>query len=75
MYQITDGKIPLIGVGGISSVADAYNKIRCGASLVQVYTGMIYNGPILIHEMIDKLDEMAKQDGYGHITEAIGASC
>merc|ERR1712154_505059 len=75
VYQLTNGKIPLIGVGGVSSVEDVYTKIKCGASLVQLYTGMIYNGPILIHEIIDKLDQFAKNDGYNHITEAIGASC
>ena len=75
MYKATEGKVPLIGVGGVSSVEDAYQKIKCGASLVQIYTGMIYNGPILIHEMIDKLDEMVKNDGYKHFTEAIGTAC
>mmetsp|Transcript_14667 Transcript_14667/g.13171 ORF Transcript_14667/g.13171 Transcript_14667/m.13171 type:complete len:461 (-) Transcript_14667:84-1466(-) len=74
MYKATDGKVPLIGVGGISSVEDAYEKIKCGASLVQLYTGMIYNGPTLIHHMIDNLDKLAKDDGYNHVTEARGAS-
>ena len=66
--------MPLIGVGGISSVQDAYDKIKCGASLVQLYTGMIYNGPSLIHDMIDNLDKLAKNDGYNHVKEAVGAS-
>merc|ERR1719295_1769636 len=73
MYKATEGKVPLIGVGGVSSVEDAYTKIKCGASLVQLYTGMIYNGPMLIHQMIDKLDECAKKDGFSHISEAIGS--
>ncbi len=71
MYRITEGKVPLVGVGGIGSVEDAYKKIRCGASLVQLYTGMVYNEPVLIHEMIDRLDEFAKRDGYKHITVVI----
>ena len=73
VYKATEGKVPLIGVGGVSSVDDAYTKIKCGASLVQLYTGMIYNGPTLIHEMIDKLDECAKKDGFNHISEAVGS--
>eukprot|EP01083_Nonionella_stella_P029139 80295_1 len=74
MYRCTNGEMPLIGVGGVSSVEDAYTKIKCGASLVQVYTGMVYNGPVLVHQIIDKLDALAKKDGYKHITEAIGSA-
>jgi len=73
MYRATEGKVPLIGVGGVSSVADAYAKIKCGASLVQLYTALIYNGPTLIHEMMDHLDEYAKRDGFSHISEAVGS--
>mmetsp|Transcript_11679 Transcript_11679/g.18862 ORF Transcript_11679/g.18862 Transcript_11679/m.18862 type:complete len:465 (-) Transcript_11679:95-1489(-) len=74
MYKATDGMVPLIGVGGVSSVQDAYTKIKCGASLVQLYTGLVYKGPVLVHEMIDKLDEIAKGDGYNHISEAVGSA-
>ena len=45
------GKIPIIGVGGISSVEDAREKIRCGATLVQIYTSFIYQGPKLVREI------------------------
>ena len=75
MYRLTEGKVPLIGVGGISSVNDAYTKIKCGASLVQLYTGLMYNGPVLVHEMINGLDACAKRDGFEHISQAIGSSC
>ena len=43
----TDGKLPIIGVGGILSAKDAINKLRCGAHLVQLYTGIIYEGPVI----------------------------
>ena len=48
MYRLTRGKLPLIGVGGIASAADAYAKIRAGASLVQLYTALVYHGPGLV---------------------------
>ena len=48
MYKLTNGKIPIIGVGGIANGEDAYARIKAGASLVQIYTGFIYEGPSLI---------------------------
>ena len=50
-YSITRGRIPLIGVGGIFSAADAYKKIRAGASLLQIYTGFVYKGPDFINKL------------------------
>jgi dihydroorotate dehydrogenase len=50
--QKLDGRIPIIGVGGISSVEDAQEKINAGASLVQIYTSFIYQGPRLVHDLI-----------------------
>jgi dihydroorotate dehydrogenase len=55
LAQALEKKLPIIGVGGISSAADAQEKINAGASLVQVYTGFIYNGPKLIKEIVDKV--------------------
>jgi dihydroorotate dehydrogenase len=52
------GKIPIIGAGGISSADDAVDKIKAGAALVQVYSAFIYQGPALIREIADRLDEM-----------------
>jgi dihydroorotate dehydrogenase len=72
-YRATNGAIPLIGVGGISSGADAYQKIRAGASLVQLYSAMIYEGPGLISRINRDLARLLKQDGFAHIADAIGA--
>ena len=51
MYSLTNGLIPLIGVGGIMSAEDAIQKFKCGADLVQLYTGFIYKGPSLIKKI------------------------
>lgn len=51
MYQLTKGKIPIVGCGGVSSGKDAYRKIRAGASLVQLYTALVYKGPKLLPDM------------------------
>jgi len=72
-YQATNGAIPLIGVGGIASGADAYRKIRAGASLVQLYSALVYEGPGLISRINRDLARLLKQDGFNHIAEAVGA--
>ena len=72
MYSLTDGKIPLIGAGGVSSGADAYAKIRAGASLVQLYSALVYYGPGLVRKINSELELLLKEDGFSNITEAIG---
>jgi len=72
MYQLTQGRIPLIGVGGITNGADAYAKIRSGASLVQLYTAMIYQGPAIIAQIKRDLIERLKADGFRSIQAAVG---
>ncbi len=72
MYKLTDGKIPLIGVGGISSGKHAYTKIKAGASLVQLYSALIYHGPDLVNQINRELEELLKEDGFSNVTEAIG---
>ena len=72
-YTLTKGKVPLIGVGGISSAEHAYTKIKAGASLVQLYTGLIYKGPGIVHDINSGLLELLKADGYASVSEAIGA--
>ena len=72
-YKATDGKVPLIGVGGIASGADAYAKIRAGASLVQVYSGMVFEGPSLPGRICRALAGLLKRDGFEHISDAVGA--
>jgi dihydroorotate dehydrogenase len=66
-------KTVLISVGGVDSAEEAYRRIRAGASLVQVYSMLIYRGPALIREINEGLVELLKADGYRHISEAIGA--
>lgn len=72
-YGITKGQIPIIGVGGIGSAEDAYAKIRAGASLVQVYSNLIFQGPSLPSNINKGLLDLLKKDGFTHISEAVGA--
>ncbi len=74
MYELTNGQIPLIGVGGISSGRDCYEKIKSGASLVQLYTALVYSGPNLINSMKGDLIDLIKTDGYKNISEVTGKS-
>ena len=67
------GKTILISVGGIEDAQDVYRRIKAGASLVQIYSMLIYNGPEMIKEINEELTKLLKADGYNNITEAIGA--
>lgn len=73
MYRLTEGRLPLIGVGGVEDGATAYAKIRAGASLVQLYTALVYEGPGLVARIKRELAELLKRDGYTHIAGAVGA--
>lgn len=73
VYTHTSGEIPLIGVGGIMSGQDAYTKIRAGASLVQLYTGLVYKGPGLIQQIKQGIAERLTRDGHAHLRNAIGS--
>jgi dihydroorotate dehydrogenase len=70
--QSLKGRIPLIGVGGVFSAEDAYEKIRAGASLVQLYTALIYKGPALVAQIVERLPRFLKRDGFKSIGEAAG---
>ena len=72
LYQLTGGKIPLIGVGGIFTTADAWEKIAAGASLVQLYTGFIYQGPGIAKEISEGLASLVSHSGFKNIDEAVG---
>lgn len=72
VYGLSEGRLPLIGVGGIASADDAYARIRAGASLLQVYTGFIYRGPRLIADITSGLAERLKADGFERIQDAVG---
>ncbi len=73
LYRLTEGRLPLVGVGGVASAADAYAKIRAGASLVQLYTALVYDGPGLIPRLARELADLIRRDGFAHISEAVGA--
>lgn len=67
------GRVPIVGVGGVMSGADAYKKIRSGATLVQVYTGFIYGGPLFAARAVRELAELLRRDGFSRLSDAIGA--
>ena len=71
-YQKYQHRFTIIGVGGIFSAEDAYTKIKLGASLVELITGMVYEGPQLIGQINHDLVTLLKRDGYHHISQAIG---
>jgi dihydroorotate dehydrogenase len=73
MYRLTKGQLPLIGVGGVASAADAYAKIRAGASLVQLYTALVFTGPALLGEIKTGLVGFLRRDGFTTVGEAVGA--
>ncbi len=71
-YRLTGGGLPLIGVGGVSSGAEAYVKIRTGASLVQLYTAMIYRGPGIAAKINRDLSALLQRDGFANVADAVG---
>lgn len=72
VYKRTQGKIPLIGVGGVFTAHDAFEKIKLGASLVQVYTGLIYEGPGLPADLKQGLAHLLRKEGFSNVSEAVG---
>jgi dihydroorotate dehydrogenase len=70
--KATGGALPLIGVGGIASAEDAYARIRAGASLVQLYSALVYEGPMLARRINRGLLALLKRDGLASISEAVG---
>ena len=74
LAQLSDAMpgTPLIGVGGVASAQDAYDKIRAGASAVQLYTALAYRGMGLVREIVIGLDRLLARDGFGSVAEAVG---
>ena len=72
MYRRTKGTVPIIGVGGIFTGNDAYDKIKAGASLVQIYTSFIFHGPPVVAKIKKELNDLVLQDGYSSVTQAVG---
>ncbi len=72
LYQTLGSKLPIIGVGGIASGLDAYERIRSGASLIQLYTGLIWGGPDLIKNINHDLSDCLEKDDFNSVAEAVG---
>ncbi|MGD9763868.1 MAG: quinone-dependent dihydroorotate dehydrogenase [Candidatus Binatia bacterium] len=72
LYHHSAGQLPIIGVGGIGSGADAYERIRAGASLVQAYTGFVYGGPGFARRTIAELRALLQRDGFTNVAQAVG---
>lgn len=73
--RATLGRIPLIGVGGIANADQAYARIRAGASLIQLYTALVYEGPMLARTINRGLSERLRRDGFASIADAVGVDC
>jgi dihydroorotate dehydrogenase len=73
MYRFTEARIPLVGCGGIASGADAYAKIRAGASLVQLYSALVFHGPALVGRIKRELASALRKDGFASVRDAVGA--
>jgi len=72
LSKLTDGKLPLIGVGGVSNAKEAYTKIKAGASAVQLYTALVYGGMGLVKDIVTGLDTLLEKDGFANVSEAVG---
>lgn len=73
MYKLTKGKVILVGVGGVSSGEDAYKKIRAGATLVELYTALSFEGPALVPRIKRELVACLARDGFKSVVDAVGA--
>ena len=72
LHAMTEGRLPLIGVGGVGSAEDAYAKIRAGASAVQLYTALVYGGLGLVPRILHGLDALLARDGFATVADAVG---
>lgn len=73
LSQLTDGHLPLIGVGGVGTGAQAYEKIRAGASAVQLYSALVYQGLSLVPRIARDLDALLARDGFASVADAVGS--
>ena len=72
LYRLTRGRIPLMGVGGVFTAEDAWEKICAGASLVQLYTGFIYQGPRIAYDINEGLAKILAREGFANLDAAVG---
>ncbi|MEL6584579.1 MAG: quinone-dependent dihydroorotate dehydrogenase [Pseudomonadota bacterium] len=73
LYRLTEGRMPLVGVGGVGTGAQAYAKLRAGASAVQLYTALVYGGMSLVGQILAELEALLERDGFASVEEAVGA--
>ena len=73
MWRLTGGRLPIVGVGGVASGQDAYDKILAGASLVQLYSALVYRGPGLVRHVNRSLAALLARDGFATVADAVGA--
>lgn len=73
-YTLTSGRIPIIGIGGVHDAHTAYEKIKAGATAIQLYTGMVYHGPALVTDILNALPSYLEKDGFNSIAEATGSA-
>ena len=71
-FSLTNGQIPLIGVGGVSNGNECYEKIKSGANLIQLYTALIFQGPKIVNKIKNELVGLMKTDGFKNIKEVVG---
>jgi dihydroorotate dehydrogenase len=74
LHRVSEGRMPIVGVGGIASADDAYAFIRAGATLVQLYTGLVYEGPRLVRHIKRGLVRLLARDGFSSVAEAVGTA-
>jgi dihydroorotate dehydrogenase len=74
LYPIANGSMVIIGVGGISTPEDAFDRIAAGASLIQVYTGFVYGGPAFPRRLLSGLAKILSEKGFNHVDEAVGSA-
>lgn len=72
MYKLTKGQVPIVGVGGISTGKDAYEKILAGASVLQIYTSLVFEGPVVVNKIKRELSELLRNDNFNSVQEAVG---
>ena len=73
LYDYTDSKVPIIGVGGIDSVESAWDMIISGASLIQLYSALVFSGPSVVSKIIKGLKIKVRENNFSNISEAVGS--
>lgn len=73
VHKLTEGRVPIVGVGGVFTAEHAWEKLQAGANLVQLYTGFVYGGPGTARSINEDLSELLEQNGYEHVADAVGS--